>query len=421
MASSLLPPGYTAYASDRGVAPGFKRPPIVKPRPVKVAPPVQTKPLSDLALAQQQVSTAYDPIIKQLTDAYNQRGAGMAAAINSGAANLAQLMGAYGPAVQQAYNTAAAGESAVNAALAATQQGQGAAAQADLAQRLAATDPATAARISSGQAQDWSGQALANATKGSNNLALLLSEGAHAGEYGAKLPGIGANIGFRALEQNQAQITNDLQAQLDQLAAKEPGAVQDALAQIQTSRAAADKLAFDESLKQLLAGNTITKTKASIVQGNQRNTIAQQNANTAASRAANAKANADRNYTLAQRKAAAAAAAKKQPKPLSPTQARTIVSTASNIADVAYNGGTDAKGNTLKQLSYQDALKELQNEGLLSDPRSAKLAVAALNRRYGPGDRGRPVPPKAQAVWNQTAAAFKPPLSNFPKPKKPHR
>jgi len=395
-----VPPGYASFASDRGITPPKPiRPPIAKVRPVKAvgAPKVAPPPLSDLQLAQNQVKTAYDPVIQQLTDAYNQRGTAQAAAINSGTQNLAQLMGQYGPAVQTAYNSAGGGLAAIQSALAGTQQGQGAAAQADLAQRLAATDPATAARISGGQSGDWAGQALANATKGDNNLAALLSEGAHAGEFGAKLPGIGGEIGFNALRQGQGQITSDLQSQLQALAAKEPGDVQAALSQLQTNKAQSAQLQFENALKNAEYGLNVKKLNASATQNSERIGIQQQNANTAAAKAQDASARGWASIGISQQRANAAEAKAQQIRKsggITAGKLADIQAKAEKDAELFHDGvpavtradGTVSKPPTYSR-TYQDALRTLLNR---YPALGAKDAVKILNGIYKPGEFGRP-------------------------------
>src|SRR5581483_6533554 len=188
--------------------------------PVHAAP----APPTDTQLAQQQVSAAFDPVLKQTTAAYSQRGADQARAISGATDSLATLMAKYAPAARAAYTGAAAGQSAIDAELAATRQGQGAQAQAELAAKLAAihADPATAARIGGQFGGDLAGEAQATAGRGAANLSMLLGEGAHAADYGAKLPAIAGAVGLQAASQAQGQVTSDLHAALSELEAKRP-------------------------------------------------------------------------------------------------------------------------------------------------------------------------------------------------------
>ena len=70
---------------------------------------------------------------------------------------------------------------------------------------------------------------------------------------------------------------------------------------------------------------------------------------------------------------------------LTPLQIQTFKGSAETIAAVGYRGGTDAKGQALPPLSYQDALEHMRMAGV-----PIAIAVKALNRFYKPGERGRP-------------------------------
>ena len=71
----------------------------------------------------------------------------------------------------------------------------------------------------------------------------------------------------------------------------------------------------------------------------------------------------------------------------SPVQIQKYKGTAETIADTAYNpnGATDSSGKPLVPLDYAAALEEMRREGI-----PIPIAVAALNRHYRPGERGRP-------------------------------
>lgn len=64
--------------------------------------------------------------------------------------------------------------------------------------------------------------------------------------------------------------------------------------------------------------------------------------------------------------------------------------TAYQIADGAFNGAKDAKGNDLPPVDFQAAVDELAKEGIGPDsPYFYSLGLPALNRWYKPGERGR--------------------------------
>jgi hypothetical protein len=388
------------------------------------------KPLTDLQSAQQQVQAAYDPVLQQIRDAYTQMVQNTGTTYNAGAKQLADLYGQYGPAVQQAYSQAGQGMAAVQGMLAATQAGQGAAAQGDLARQLQGIDAATAGRVGGNFGSNLQGQALANATMGGNNIAALLAEGAHAGQFGALLPAIGGSIGLQGLRSALGSLNQNQQDELSKLAAEEPGAVQTALAGIQSNRYKQEALNNENFYKQQLLGNSTAKANApKIVHTGDGSVIAvdpntgQQVATISGPRATKPtkpttfKGSDGRTYIYDPKTGTAKLIAgqsgpkTKQPKPLTPSETRTTAGTANTIASVAFNGGTDSKGNPLKPLTYQQAIAEMRNEGLLADPQHAKLALAALNRLYAPGVRGRPVAKKTQAEWQKAGSwAATPPL-----------
>lgn len=221
-----------------------------------VKPPLRPRvvPLTDEQVAAQQVRAAFDPILNNLTSQYNARGDAQARAITGSTDELARLMGGYGPTAASAYDRAASNEAAINSVLAATRQGQGADASAALAGKLGGIDSGTTARVNGGLTGDLAGESLAAATRGTNNLAMLLGQGASAADFGAKLPGIAGGIGLNANRTAQGQITNELSSQLAALAAKEPQAVQDALGAIQTNRNQKSQLTFEHAVALLNAG-----------------------------------------------------------------------------------------------------------------------------------------------------------------------
>jgi len=409
---AILPPpasprNFAPYGAS-GLAPGGA--PRTMPTPMQVprnpkspAPKAgragsMPKPPTDLQSAQQQVAAAYDPVLQQIKDAYNQMVQSTGAQYNAGSKQLADLYGQYGPRVQQAYSQAGQGLAAVQGMLAATQQGQGVSAASDLARQLQGIDASTAGRVSGNFGQNLQGEALANATAGGNNLAALLAEGAHAGQYGAVLPGVGGQIGFQGLQQALGTLNANQKDELAKLAAEEPGAVQTALGNIQSNQYKQQALNNENFYKQQVLNNTQKKTNASITQGKQRVTIAQQNANTAATRAANsAAAQADASArgwaSIGIREKAAQTKAAADEKKLksggfTPEQVQRYKGTALTLAQNVYQGFTDSKGTVHKPLTYQQAVLEGRKEGI-----PVSIITASLNQFYKPGQRGRPMAP----------------------------
>jgi hypothetical protein len=125
-------------------------------------------------------------------------------------------------------------------------------------------------------------------------------------------------------------------------------------------------------------------------------TAAQQKAAAAAANAATNKTKARADVTRANAYANAENA-KARSGGFTPAQVAHFNGTATNIADVAFHGGTGAKGQALSPLNYQQAQLEMQKAGI-----PPTIAAAALAKFYAPGQRGRPLPPMSKA--DQAAA-----------------
>lgn len=80
------------------------------------------------------------------------------------------------------------------------------------------------------------------------------------------------------------------------------------------------------------------------------------------------------------------------PKTLSASETDRLSGLALTGAEIAFNGGTDPKGNPLPPLNYSDAILHGQQSGI-----PMAILIPALNRYYIPGDRGRPLTKSATA------------------------
>jgi hypothetical protein len=390
---AMLPPPGTF----KSYAPKVKMPKVAAPKPPRVAPP------TDLQLAQQQVQAAYDPILRQITQAYNQQATASGAAINQGSQQLAGLYGQAGPAEQAAYDRAAQSMAAISGMLANVRSGQGAAAQADLAHQLQGIDANTVGRVSGDFGNALQGEALANATRGGNNLAALLAEGAHAGQWASGLPAIGGQVGFNSLRSNEAQINNQLAAALSGLTAKEPGDIQSAISQIQTNRNQSKQLAFENSLKTKNANTSAARAAAPKIVHTADGSVVAVNPTTGQTvgqisgprapkptKPTTFKGTDGQTYVYDPKSGTAKAIAgqsgpKSRSGGFSPSQVARYSGQALTLADSAYHGGTDSKGNALPQLTYQQAVLEARKAGI-----PAPIAVKALDQFYAMGERGRP-------------------------------
>lgn len=183
-------------------------------RPTKAAPartPAGVVSTAPVQTVEQQAQGLLDPVKKAILDAINQRVTAEQGAITGYSKDLAGLMGSYGPASKAAYGNAEVGQAAVDAATGGTLAGQGQAGQAELAAKLAAidADPATAARINATAGANTAGATGALAARGSSSLSDLISRGASARDYGAKLPGVAGLYGLQATKAAQSKATTD--------------------------------------------------------------------------------------------------------------------------------------------------------------------------------------------------------------------
>jgi hypothetical protein len=192
-----------------------------------------------------------------ILDAINQRLTSQQGAITNYSKDLAQMMGQYGPAAEAAYGNAQTGQAAVDAALAQTLSGAGNAGQAELAGKLAKidADPGTAARINGAAAGATQGAASAAAGRGAASLSDLISRGAAAGDYGAKLPGVAGLYGLQATKSAQAQGTTDTANAVSQVEQQLPTIVN----QIRTNR---QQQSANETTRALAATQALGKAPA---------------------------------------------------------------------------------------------------------------------------------------------------------------
>jgi hypothetical protein len=167
-------------------------------------------------------------------------------------------------------------------------------------------------------------------------------------------------LGTIAAGQQQADALNP---QILAAQAGQPKLTQQYLAQIQSQL-------MNAALAQSLIANRDTTA-----------TIAQQNADTAAANSANSYALGSQRNTIAQQNADARAAAAKKGKPLTAPQRQKTTALAYGIANNGLSG-KDGKGNPAPVLSYTDAVNEMRKQGLFADPRTAQLALKALNDTY---------------------------------------
>lgn len=274
--------------------------PKAKPKPTHGAGGAGTAPVdpaaADTATAKNAINAILAPIIKQITDAENARAAAGQQAIGGYTSNAEDQL--KGLDFQAPFNAAAGGENAINTALLARLTGEGSSLQNDLQGKIGAIDPKLAASIGGAAGATANGAANAGLAQGDATTSELLSEGANAGAYGKKLPGITALAGAQDTSKLQGQTAADLKTQLDSITAKLPQMVQSQLASLTAGRNAQEKLRVGIALAENIdpyTGQLTQKGRDEIA----RIRVEQKNANTSAVRANNAQFNADRNAKLA--------------------------------------------------------------------------------------------------------------------------
>lgn len=203
-------------------------PPVTHAHPVRTPAARGAAPAARQQTVEQQAQGLLDPVKKAILDAISQRVTAEQGAITGYSKDLAGLMGSYGPASKAIYGEAKAGQSAVDAALGGTLAGQGQSGQAELAAKLAQidADPATAARINAAAGANTAGASGAFAARGAASLSDLISRGASAQDYGAKLPGVAGLYGLQATKTAQSRATTDTANAVSTLEQQYPALVQ---------------------------------------------------------------------------------------------------------------------------------------------------------------------------------------------------
>lgn len=177
------------------------------------------------------VNAANAPVLANLKSTYADRSQQEAASIAAATKAYVEAAGQYAPAVGAAYGGAQHDQAASDAALAALLHGGGTQAASELAGQLGTGSP-----IAAGAGATGTGAAGASLATGTADLTRLLAEGAHAADYGAKLPGIAANTGLQDTRTAMAQLDRELAAALADVSSKQPGQVEDLYQQSLSNR-----------------------------------------------------------------------------------------------------------------------------------------------------------------------------------------
>lgn len=190
----------------------------------------QPDPYAALSEAEMQarVKAQFDPLLARITGAFNARASQGSEAIRGITDALAQSLRGYQGSAQQIYSGAEQSQAASDSALAAMLSGQGGQLASQLGERLASINaPAATQGVQQAVTQAGAGAAGALYGKGSASLADLISRGAGAQEYAAKLPGIAGLAGQQQLAGFQTQLTGQEAEQIGQLRSQIPGVLAD--------------------------------------------------------------------------------------------------------------------------------------------------------------------------------------------------
>ena len=236
------------------------------------------------AQIQAQAQGEIAPILKAITGQANDQATQQAAQIKALTSDYANELGQINMAAP--YQSAEPQQAAVDAALQQSLTGEGASLAGGLSDRLAALQGSSGAGALQQAANDLSSQGASNGTtelaNGSAALSNLIANAAAGGEFGLKQPLIAKLSGLQALgesgsqqQQNAANATLQAESQLPSIIQDLTANNQSALSNAVSAEQKAQALAIDQAVKDATLG-----------QGEQKIKIAQQNANTAAARAA---------------------------------------------------------------------------------------------------------------------------------------
>lgn len=176
-----------------------------------------------LKQARSEVQSQIDPIIADITRSYNDRAAAGTESLKAYGESLANSLAGLSGRIGGYYSTAQQNEASLDAALRQALSGQGQSLANALSLELARTGQDTSP--AAGVAATGAGAGNAAYAIGSASLAQLLSQGAAAQAYGAKLPGIAGLEGLQRAGALQRESSAGLADALGQIRSEVPGLV----------------------------------------------------------------------------------------------------------------------------------------------------------------------------------------------------
>lgn len=234
--------------------PPAARPPAPAPAPAAAAP-------SDQQTATATIQALLKPLIDQITQSEQARAAQGQSLINGYTTNAVDQL--KGIDFSSPYQKAATDQNAVNTALLARLGSQGSGLQNQLQGELGTSvgAPATSAVVGRVGA-DTTGAQNAGLAKGDATLSNLISQGAAAGTYGLKLPGIETLAGLQDTAKLQGAVNSDLSTKLGDIQSQMPRMVQTELSNI--AKTNSDQQAFAEKVREFNQSNATAAQKTRV-------------------------------------------------------------------------------------------------------------------------------------------------------------
>ena len=208
--------------------------PSRSPRPPR--PPRPRRPsLTLMQSVRRNVLSTVNPQIAALNAGFDKQLAGGTSAIEGYTAVLQRMLVGLAPQMASIYGTAQAQQGAADQALNARLAQVSGGAATDVAQQLAAAGQ-NAGAFAAPLQQNAVGAAAANQALGTASQSQLIGEGAHAAEYGAKLPGIAGQGGVQRLADLASQVAAARGQAVGDIRSKIPGMVLEAYERAQADR-----------------------------------------------------------------------------------------------------------------------------------------------------------------------------------------
>ena len=375
--------------------------------PAPPGAPDYVPPVDDYAQAQALFQRLLGPEIASLNSLYAGRAKSGMDAIGGFTKQLAAVLAPLAGQMRGIYGGAEQSQAASDAALRQALAGGGQSLADTLSAKLGAINApgAQVADVAGGQAQTGVGAGNAGFALGSAELGRLIGTGTAEQTFAAKQPGIAGFTGLQKAGELQQSLQSELADKIAGMQGQGPAFVQSQVADVRANRTALAKNRQDLALANAKSKQTLAIAKDRSDQAWAR--IQQGTANAADRRAYQANLLQLRQQgiitkqeydaqTLALRKRGQDITLRGQDltnaraggtggKGLTAGQQAKLKGTAFTMAEQTYKGFTAADGTSHPPIGYQQALIEMQKEGV-----PVAIGMQALDRFYKQGERGRP-------------------------------